>query len=155
MQLRAVGVDVVRPRLFSARALAFASVDAVYTWVEQQARDTAAYGEHPEGFVVCEARDGAPVCKLKNKAYFGVHQLRTHPLLMVRSIAIERYFSNTIDDVLADCPAPIQAFVDELKGKVRALLAEVAALTLTLRARLQARVVHVHGLRALAHVRSV
>lgn len=118
----ALRLNCLRPNRISSREAGITSLESALKWVEDQAipaKNAGKFGDWPEGFVVYHL--DRPIAKLKNRAYNDRHAFYANDLLHMRNLMIERYFLGTTDDVLAFCPAPIVAFVDEMPKKVQHL----------------------------------
>ncbi len=100
------------------------SLQSAIQFVEQQSRRSD-LGELPEGFVLC-SRAGVPLAKMKNSAYLQHHLVATGNILQVRSVVVEMFFEEKLDDVLESMPPWAQLFAAELQLKLKKLTRDAA-----------------------------
>lgn len=103
----------------------FTSREAIEEYVEAQSENDM-FGSVPEGFVLCDIRNMAPVGKSKNRRYIQYHHINTGDRRYVLKNIAECVFDGNIDDMYGDLNDVNRAFVDRLRAKLSEFEAEVS-----------------------------
>lgn len=105
-------IYVIRPKIYKFTEYNIKTLDDACKFVEENSKNTAIPVEDPEGFVVYEY--GMPIAKMKRDSYLKLHAFWSGNDIVKRKIIIDRYFNNSMDDLIGKLSDDEKEYVNRL-----------------------------------------